>query len=220
MRSSRTSNTSTLPSSRPPRRSATFSEKQRFLNTVYERFFQGFCVKVADTHGIVYTPQPLVDFMVASVEHVLQTRIQDLACGQKRAYSRPVYRHGQFHRQPDAADSQKRASAQISRGTALQRTDAAAILCRLDEHRTCLLGGDRRPTRRSRAFVSWIPLRPPRKHNAQFDIFNEANTERVSASAKRRSKSSSPIRRIMPDKSTRTTTTRIESTRKSTGGFE
>jgi predicted helicase len=52
---------------------ADFSEKQRFLNTVYERFFQGFCVKVADTHGIVYTPQPLVDFMVASVEHVLKT---------------------------------------------------------------------------------------------------------------------------------------------------
>lgn len=50
-----------------------FSEKQKFLNTVYERFFQGFCVKVADTHGVVYTPQPLVDFMVASVEHVLRT---------------------------------------------------------------------------------------------------------------------------------------------------
>ena len=49
-----------------------FSEKQKFLNTVYERFFQGFCVKVADTHGIVYTPQPLVEFMVASAEHVLQ----------------------------------------------------------------------------------------------------------------------------------------------------
>lgn len=50
-----------------------FSEKQRFLNTVYERFFQGFCVKVADTHGIVYTPQPLVDFMAASAAHVLET---------------------------------------------------------------------------------------------------------------------------------------------------
>jgi len=49
-----------------------FHEKQTFLNTVYERFFQGFCVKVADTHGIVYTPQPLVNFMVASVEHVLK----------------------------------------------------------------------------------------------------------------------------------------------------
>lgn len=49
-----------------------FHEKQTFLNTVYERFFQGFCVKVADTHGIVYTPQPLVNFMVASVEHVLR----------------------------------------------------------------------------------------------------------------------------------------------------
>ena len=49
-----------------------FSEKQHFLNTVYERFFQGFCVKVADTHGIVYTPQPIVDFMVNSVEYLLQ----------------------------------------------------------------------------------------------------------------------------------------------------
>ena len=35
-----------------------FSTKQKFLNTVYEKFFQGFCVKVADTHGIVYTPPP------------------------------------------------------------------------------------------------------------------------------------------------------------------
>ena len=50
-----------------------FSEKQHFLNTVYERFFQGFSVKVADTHGIVYTPQPIVDFMVNSVEYLLQS---------------------------------------------------------------------------------------------------------------------------------------------------
>ncbi len=50
-----------------------FSEKQHFLNTVYERFFQGFSVKVADTHGIVYTPQPIVDFMVNSVEYLLKT---------------------------------------------------------------------------------------------------------------------------------------------------
>ena len=50
-----------------------FSQKQAFLNTIYEQFFQGFSVKVADTHGIVYTPQPIVDFMVKSVEHVLKT---------------------------------------------------------------------------------------------------------------------------------------------------
>ena len=49
-----------------------FSQKQHFLNTVYERFFQGFSVKVADTHGIVYTPQPIVDFMVNSVEYLLK----------------------------------------------------------------------------------------------------------------------------------------------------
>ena len=50
-----------------------FSQKQAFLNTVYEQFFQGFSVDIADTHGIVYTPQPIVDFMVKSVEHVLKT---------------------------------------------------------------------------------------------------------------------------------------------------
>ena len=50
-----------------------FSQKQQFLNTVYEQFFQGFSIEVADTHGIVYTPQPIVDFMVKSVEHILET---------------------------------------------------------------------------------------------------------------------------------------------------
>ncbi len=48
-----------------------FSQKQGFLNTVYEQFFQGFSVEVADTHGIVYTPQPIVDFIVRSVEEIL-----------------------------------------------------------------------------------------------------------------------------------------------------
>lgn len=50
----------------------TWSERQHFLNTVYERFFQGFAVQKADTLGIVYTPQEIVDFMVASVHEVLQ----------------------------------------------------------------------------------------------------------------------------------------------------
>ncbi len=49
-----------------------YSQKQSFLNTVYEKFFQGFSVKVADTHGIVYTPQPIVDFMVRSIDEILQ----------------------------------------------------------------------------------------------------------------------------------------------------
>ncbi|MEJ7862732.1 MAG: N-6 DNA methylase [Pyrinomonadaceae bacterium] len=50
-----------------------FSEKQTFLNNIYERFFRGFSVEVADTHGIVYTPQPIVNFMVKSVEDILKT---------------------------------------------------------------------------------------------------------------------------------------------------
>lgn len=38
-----------------------FADKQHFLNTVYEQFFQGYSTRLADTHGIVYTPQPIVD---------------------------------------------------------------------------------------------------------------------------------------------------------------
>jgi predicted helicase len=48
-----------------------YTEKQHFLNAVYEKFFQRFDTKQADTHGIVYTPQPIVDFMVRSVEKIL-----------------------------------------------------------------------------------------------------------------------------------------------------
>jgi Type ISP C-terminal specificity domain/N-6 DNA Methylase/TIR domain len=49
-----------------------WTERQEFLNTVYEGFFQGFSTKQADVHGIVYTPQEIVDFMCASVEEVLK----------------------------------------------------------------------------------------------------------------------------------------------------
>ena len=49
-----------------------WTERQHFLDSVYERFFQGYSVKRADTYGIVYTPQEIVDFMCASVEEVLQ----------------------------------------------------------------------------------------------------------------------------------------------------
>ena len=47
-------------------------ERQHFLDTVYERFFQGYSIKRADTYGIVYTPQEIVDFMCASVDEVLK----------------------------------------------------------------------------------------------------------------------------------------------------
>jgi predicted helicase len=49
-----------------------FYRKQTFLNNIYERFFQGFAIKTADKHGIVYTPQPIVEFMINSVEHLLK----------------------------------------------------------------------------------------------------------------------------------------------------
>ncbi|TAE22392.1 MAG: DNA helicase [Candidatus Kapaibacterium sp.] len=49
-----------------------FTLKQYFLNNVYERFFKAFNPRIADTHGIVYTPREVVNFMVKSVEEILQ----------------------------------------------------------------------------------------------------------------------------------------------------
>ncbi len=49
-----------------------YEERQTFINNVYERFFQGYAINVADTHGIVYTPQPIVEYMGAAVEAALQ----------------------------------------------------------------------------------------------------------------------------------------------------
>jgi predicted helicase len=51
---------------------ADFSEKQLFLNNIYERFFRGYSVKVADTHGIVYTPPRIVEYMCGAVEEALK----------------------------------------------------------------------------------------------------------------------------------------------------
>jgi len=50
-----------------------YADKQAFLNTVYEQFFQGYAIKTADTHGIVYTPQPIVEYMCSAVEEALHT---------------------------------------------------------------------------------------------------------------------------------------------------
>lgn len=51
--------------------SADFAGRQTLLNRVCEHLLRATCRKVADTHGIVYTPQPLVEFMCASVEWAL-----------------------------------------------------------------------------------------------------------------------------------------------------
>lgn len=46
-------------------------EKPDFIDEIYERFFQRFSVRIADTHGIVYTPKEVVDFMCVAVHEAL-----------------------------------------------------------------------------------------------------------------------------------------------------
>ena len=49
-----------------------FTEKQDFLNSVYEQFFQRFSPDVADTHGIIYTPREIVDYMCKALIRALE----------------------------------------------------------------------------------------------------------------------------------------------------
>ena len=68
-----------------------FTEKQDFLNSVYEQFFQRFSPDIADTHGIVYTPREIVDYMCNSVEQALEgVRIYPRLA--RSRHSRPLHR--------------------------------------------------------------------------------------------------------------------------------
>ncbi|WGK70343.1 N-6 DNA methylase [Candidatus Haliotispira prima] len=50
---------------------ATPGDKQQILIAVYEEFFKAYNPKKADTHGVVYTPRPVVDFMVRSCDELM-----------------------------------------------------------------------------------------------------------------------------------------------------
>ena len=120
-----------------------WNEKQHFLNTVYERFFQGYSVKVADTHGIVYTPQPIVDFMCASVAEVLQSEFGVSLTDKSVQILDPCTGTGNFivnlmRRMP------QRDLPRMYRAAAFrQRGHASAVLHRGPEHRARLLRADR-----------------------------------------------------------------------------
>ena len=48
-------------------------QKQEFIRIIYDSFFRGADKKASIKHGIVYTPIEIVDFIINSVQHVLQT---------------------------------------------------------------------------------------------------------------------------------------------------
>ena len=51
------------------------AEKQEFIRILYDSFFRGADKKAAEKHGIVHTPVEIVDFIIKSVQHVLETEL-------------------------------------------------------------------------------------------------------------------------------------------------
>jgi predicted helicase len=48
------------------------AEKQKFLKVIYENFYRSYNPKAADRLGIVYTPNEIVNFMIASTDFLLE----------------------------------------------------------------------------------------------------------------------------------------------------
>ncbi|MYF80025.1 MAG: N-6 DNA methylase, partial [Chloroflexi bacterium] len=51
---------------------ADYSEKQQFLKAIYEDFYKTYNPAAADTLGIVYTPNEIVDFIIRGTDYLLQ----------------------------------------------------------------------------------------------------------------------------------------------------
>ena len=48
-------------------------EKQEFIRIIYDSFFRGADKKASEKHGIVHTPVEIVNFIIQSVQHILDT---------------------------------------------------------------------------------------------------------------------------------------------------
>ncbi len=157
-----------------------FTEKQKFLNIVYERFFQGFAVKQADVLGVVYTPQPLVQFMIASVEHVLKEHF-DTTLGAKGVHIfDPFTGTGNFIvniMQPEHMP-----------GSALKHKYENELHCNevsLLPYYVASMNIEHAYYERMQSYESFEGIclvdtfETVEKEQGEFDIFNEANSERV-----------------------------------------
>lgn len=114
-----------------------FSLKQYFLNGVYERFFKAFNPKIADTHGIVYTPREVVDFMIRSVEEILQRDFSRSLADAGVHTLDPFVGTGTFMLAAVRHIHETRpgcASPEVSARTPRQRNHAHGVLHRRDEH--------------------------------------------------------------------------------------
>ena len=107
---------------------------QHRLRAIFSRLLhQG----VADTHGIVYTPQPIVDFMVKSVEHILNTEFERSLSDTGVNIIDPFVGTGNFIvRIMQALDpiALERKYTADPAGTPVQRGNAPALLHRQSQH--------------------------------------------------------------------------------------
>ena len=50
--------------------------RQNFIKKIYENFFKSVAKKETEQHGIVYTPVEVIDFIIYSVQHILEKEFQ------------------------------------------------------------------------------------------------------------------------------------------------
>ena len=188
-----------------------FSQKQGFLNTVYEQFFQGFSVEIADTHGVVYTPQPIVDFMVRSVEEILGAEFNRSLSDSGVRIIDPFVGTGNFivrtmrEIRPTTLEDKYQSELHCNEVMLLPYYIASMNI----EHEFYEATGDYQPFE-GICLVDTFDL----AENRQLPLFALDNTRRVEAQKETRCLWSSAIRLTTSVKSTRMTTTETGSTQR------
>ena len=192
-----------------------FTEKQEFLNTVYQEFFQKFSPRTADTHGIVYTPPEIVNYMCNSVEAALKEEFGYTLASPEVVILDPCTGTGNFivnliNRIPGRALDHAYHNRLFANEVMLLPYYVASLNI---EHAYYERAGHYNAFE-GLCFVDTLDMADPRQAN----LFTQENTQRVGRQKRAASPSSSEIHLTMSGRRTRTMTIRIVNTRPPTNG--
>jgi predicted helicase len=110
--------------------------KQKIVVELYDKFFRNAFPKMSERLGIVYTPVEVVDFILHSVDHLLNRVRPDLGSEGVHILD-PFTGTGTFITRllAERADLERGAAAQVRPRDPRQRDRAAGLLHRRDQHR-------------------------------------------------------------------------------------
>ena len=146
------------------------ASKQKIIAELYQRFFKLALPDTAARLGIVYTPVEVVDYIVRSVEDVLNREFRRVGQRRGRPRTGPLRGYRHLHNPPAAQRPRplRRPAPEVRKRAPRQRHHAASLLCCRHQHRVHLSRPSRSrripPLQRNRPDRHLSVLRGSRPH--------------------------------------------------------